>query len=246
MFCPKCKCEYIEGITECPDCRETLVESLMDTEYGSSAGQEDSPAGESAPEEEEASSGEESPAEEAIRQAEETDPEGEVPSEEETEEPKKPFRGDHRTLEEKAVDLKNSGYTLLFVGAAGAVCLILIFAGVIPMLMTGIMRILSLIVMGTLFAVFIFFGITSLMKAGSVSADAGRENEKREEILGWFLGAYDAESIDNAVNPDSDDNDLYFDRAAFIRSRIGERYMELDDALLDDLIEKIYTRLFEG
>ncbi len=244
MFCPKCKCEYGEGITECPDCRETLVESLMVVQYGSPEG-EKAFAAESSLEEEEASLEEAPLKEEAVPGEEERETEQDMSSEEETGEQKKPFRVDHRTLEEKAADLKNSGYTLLFVGAAGAVCLILIFAGVIPMLMTGIMKIMSLIVMGTLFAVFIFFGITSLIKAGSVSADAGRENEKREEILEWFIGAYDAESIDSAVNPDDDDNDLYFDRAAFIRSRIGERYMELDDALLDDLIEKIYTQLFE-
>ncbi len=221
----------------CPDCKETLVETLMEAKYGPASGQDDF--------ENEDFTGEEEEYLEEAFSGEETEPEGETPSEEVTEEPKRPVRVDHRTLEEKAADLKNSGYTLLFVGLAGAVCLILIFTGVIPMLMTGIMKIMSLIVMGTLFAVFIFFGITSLMRAGSVSADAGRENEKREEILGWFIGAYDAESIDSAVNPDDDDNDLYFDRAAFIRRKIGERYMELDDALLDDLIEKIYTQLFE-
>jgi hypothetical protein len=28
MFCPKCKYEYVENVTECPDCRVALIEQL--------------------------------------------------------------------------------------------------------------------------------------------------------------------------------------------------------------------------
>jgi len=28
MFCPKCKYEYVEKVTECPDCRVALVDQL--------------------------------------------------------------------------------------------------------------------------------------------------------------------------------------------------------------------------
>ena len=38
MVCPKCKAEYIEGITKCPECNIELVEHLTDVEEGGDEG----------------------------------------------------------------------------------------------------------------------------------------------------------------------------------------------------------------
>lgn len=32
MFCPECECEYLEGVTECVDCRVRLVRTLPQPE----------------------------------------------------------------------------------------------------------------------------------------------------------------------------------------------------------------------
>jgi hypothetical protein len=37
MFCPNCKCEYIEGIRECPDCKIALVAELGKESSGNTA-----------------------------------------------------------------------------------------------------------------------------------------------------------------------------------------------------------------
>lgn len=34
MWCPKCKAEYVSGITECPECKVQLVDSLPEQSIG--------------------------------------------------------------------------------------------------------------------------------------------------------------------------------------------------------------------
>ncbi|MCK4311883.1 MAG: DUF2007 domain-containing protein [Candidatus Cloacimonetes bacterium] len=33
MFCPKCKAEYIKGVTECPECKVPLIKKLPSEEF---------------------------------------------------------------------------------------------------------------------------------------------------------------------------------------------------------------------
>ncbi len=148
------------------------------------------------------------------------------------------------TLSQKAEDLRSSGYTLLVVGAIGALAEILWIAGIIPITMQGIMKYISMGVMGFLFALFIISGINALKRAKETAQDALRENEKREEIIRWFTGEFDRDRIDSDLDLSEDENDLYFERSDFIRERITERFLELDDALLSDIIERLYTEYY--
>lgn len=148
------------------------------------------------------------------------------------------------TLSQKAEDLKSSGYTLLIVGIIGAAAMILWIAGVIPIAMYGLMKYMSMGVMGCLFVLFIVSGIKALKGAKKTAGEAVRENEKREEIINWFLKEYDRETIDASFDEREDENDLYFERTDLMKEKITGRFMELDEALLSDIIERLYTKLY--
>ena len=225
MWCPKCRCEYVEGITECPDCHVELVESLDDIDAEENTGDEEGRADTESPDN--ADSGADAENAGADQAAAENMP------------------VKYRTLDEKAADLKSSGYTLLSVGIAGIIVIILMAAGVFPVNMTGIMKYISYSVMGLLFAIFIISGWRAMIRSKKVSEDAVRENDQRDEIMNWFVDGYDGETIDKLVNPDTDDNDLYFDRTEFMKAKISERFMDLDDGFMADIIERLYSELFE-
>ena len=149
------------------------------------------------------------------------------------------------TLNEKAKDLKSSGYALTLCGGIGMIVMILVFTGVIPLSLNGVFGIVTQVVMTLLFALFLMAGIHSYRKSGSVSQDAVRETEKKKEIKKWFTDNFDAGSIDELLDTGLEENDLYFERTDLIKDRICERFMDIEDALMSELTEELYTELFE-
>ncbi|MBQ9359492.1 MAG: hypothetical protein IJT96_00480 [Lachnospiraceae bacterium] len=149
------------------------------------------------------------------------------------------------TLNEKAKDLRSSGYALTVCGAIGLVAMVLIFAGVIPLNIGGVVGIVTKLVMSLLFIVFLIAGIHSFRKSGAVALDAERETDKKNEIKKWFLNEHDAELIDGELDTTLEGNDLYFERTDFIKDKICERFMDVEDALMSELTEEIYSELFE-
>ena len=149
------------------------------------------------------------------------------------------------TLDEKAKDLRSSGYVLTFCGVLGIILMALIFTGVIPLNLSGVVGIVSKLVMTLLFLVFLAAGISSLKRAGTVLQDAERENEKKKEIRKWFLDTYSAEDLDGYTDRELEGNDLYFDRIDIIKDKICERFMDVEDSLMSELTEEIYTELFD-
>jgi len=204
------------------------------------------------------------------------------------------------TMEQKAGELRSSGYVLIAVGSVGLLAVILALSGVFSISLQGVMKYISGGVMGFLFLVFLLSGFGALKRSKKAALDAGREKEKRDEILKWFLSEYDAEKIDESLTgPEeeentkgeteevsgdeteessgeeteeksgdeaeessedeeeteedeeeeyagalTDENEKYFERTAFMRERISERFLELDEALLSDITDRLYTEIF--
>ena len=237
MWCPECKREYREGFTECAYCHVPLTE----IEPGS---EEDEPGKAETLMPEEA--GNEASEQEMTGNPELQENLGEGANAAAEAEKRRILR--FRTAEERVGDMKTSGYTLSVLGVLGLIIVILIITGVIKLNLSGVG---SYITYGTMFVLFLIFtvaGFRALAKVKPLTEEAGREAAKIKEIEDWFLEQYDREKIDAQRLKEADEgfDDEYYGRVDFMRARINERFMDLDPAFLDHVIEGLYQKLFDS
>lgn len=230
-WCPKCKCEYVEGIKVCADCGSELVEELSDEKQPELLG-------EAALEyflNEETEDGEIS-----------FDADGEMKGTENEREQKPSYQHFYINNEEKAEDNKTSAYTLLAVGALGFAVIILIFMDVIPVYMSVTNKYIVTGVMGVLFVLFIVMGGVSLKNSRILFKKASKENNLTREIKKWCINNLHMQDIDQELELADQPEELkYFQRAAYMRGAISRQFMNLDEGYLDRLIDEVYPEIFE-
>ena len=217
MWCPKCKTEYIDGITKCADCGVDLVEELPGTSYDDLSGETREKLSHIKAVEESKSTL--NPTEGSTRYI------------------------DKRSQYE---EMKSSAYTFLFVGVLGILAMILIALDIIPLHMAAYMRVIMAIVMGGLFLFFLFIGVQSFRKMKGLSGEADSEETLTNEILTSFLDGHTAASIDASISDAGamENEQLYFYRYEQIKRILSEDHPGLAEDYTEDLIEKIYTSLF--
>ncbi|MCR5626972.1 MAG: hypothetical protein K6F99_06605 [Lachnospiraceae bacterium] len=221
MWCPKCGSEYREGFTECAYCHVPLVE-------------EEPVIPEDEAEEPKPVLDEDN---NILLTAEE--------AQEEYYRPVKPYR----TVADRSNDMRTSGYTLTAVGVLGLIILLLCIFGVIPIkLYPGIGTYMTYAVMGALFLLFTFMGIRSFIQLKELEAEAEREEGKITEIENWFLENYDSAKISEGITSGSNYNDMsgeYYYRIAFMKEKISGRFMDLEPAFMDYIVEELYQKIFD-
>ena len=145
----------------------------------------------------------------------------------------------------KKEDVTSTAYTFTIVSIAGFILLILFGLDMLPFHSTSYTKTLILIVMGIMFAIFLFVGIKSFMELKSLSNAADREEQQFEEICHWFLDTYTAEKINaDAGISDASDEQNYFLRYEVMRSLLLKKYPKTDASLLDHIIETVYDKIF--
>lgn len=225
-WCPKCKCEYVEGIKVCADCGSELVEEL--------------------PQEKASDVLAESIQEYFTEEDWETQEEG---TEEEEDGSEKGLSYQHFYVnnEEKAEDNKTSAYTLLTIGSLGLLVIILIFLDVIHVYMSITNKYIVTGVMGVLFLLFIVMGGVSLKNSRILFKKASKENNLTTEIKKWCINNLQMQEIDQELELKEQPEELkYFQRAAYMRTAVNKQFMNLDESYLDRLIDEVYPEIFEG
>lgn len=154
---------------------------------------------------------------------------------------------------DKYKDLQGSAISLIVAGILGDCYIIGNILGFFGNGFNGISSILFYIVMGSLFNVFLISGIMSLRKAKKVKSEISLEENTTETIINQIL-YYGKDNIDKKILNDNnlntiadlDDAEVYYKRTGYIKECIISNYGQLDEIYLEDLIEQIYTKMFES
>lgn len=152
----------------------------------------------------------------------------------------------------KAQDNRSSAYTLLAVGGIGFIVVLLIFFNVIPLYRNaGITKYLVCGVMGAMFILFIVFGIVSMRDSRLLLVKAKSENSLCSEITRWCQESLDCAGIDalileeEGVDAKLTEEEKYYRRTEKMRAAIEDKFMNLDEAFLDNFVDEYYQEMYE-
>lgn len=155
----------------------------------------------------------------------------------------------------KAEDNRSSAYTLLAVGGIGFIADILIFFDVIPFYQNaGISKYLVCGVMGAMFVLFIVFGFVSMRDSKLLLVKAKSETSLRSEITKWCQDNLDGAAIDALIRKETSaeewieeltKEEMYYKRTEKMRAAIEDKFMNLDEAFLDDFVDEYYQKIYE-
>lgn len=273
-WCPNCKNEYVDGIKECADCHVTLVEQLEEDFVPVIFGEEEEiyklntflEANEFTkaiirPSEEDNFFELVVPAslEKRVKQmisvysmhkakTEMTNlnhSDDEMESAESDENPLRPnqsMKSSYTTQKDKAENYKTSAYTLVSVGILGLVFLVMALIGMFPVRF----GILTYLIMGGMFLLFLVSGIASYRSYKKSSQDAVMENHLSKEIMEWCKGNLNPLNIDQVFETEQIPDEVrYFKRIDRMKECIRETYLNLDEGFLDALVEEIYPAIYD-
>lgn len=147
--------------------------------------------------------------------------------------------------ESKKEETKSTAYSFLLVSVIGFIALILFATGALPVHVADYMKIMLCIVMGAMLLIFFVIGIVSLRQLKTLGTQAEKENDLSSEIISWFTSTYSAKDIDESMDEEVFDQDLYFKRYEIMTRFLSKQYPDLEETFLDHLVEELYGKLFE-
>lgn len=158
----------------------------------------------------------------------------------------------YQSSEAKAENNRSSAYTLLAVGGIGFIAVLLIFFNVIPVYRNaGVTKYLVCGVMGAMFVLFIVFGFVSMRDSKLLLVKAKSENSLRSEIARWCQKNLDCVAIDAAILEEGEtlaeltEEERYYRRTEQIRAAIDDKFMNLDEAFVDNFVDEYYQEMYE-
>ena len=226
-WCPICKNEYREGIRLCAECQVELVDHLEDEEERD---------------------------DEIARQEKIAHLHAMIAAEQEGQETEGDVEDEpvvyhaYQNSAAKAEDNRTSAYTLFLVGILGFILVVLVLTGAIPLFQGGeTTRYFVCGIMGALFVLFIVFGVVSMRDSKILLVQAQSEDSLLSELRKWCGENLTAEQIDRGLfEEEISDEQKYFRRTDRMKAIINDKFLNLDQGLLEHFVDEYYQGLFEG
>lgn len=174
----------------------------------------------------------------------------------------------YRSNEDMAEDNHSSAVVLISVGIIGLLADIYMLIKN-PLSMPMFNKYMTTGIMGSLFVLFIVMGALAMRNYKRFTEAAVKESTLSEKIHEWCIDNLTAESIEDAVEKsddaeDSEDSDdleedvdaedsndssdddavVFYKRTTYMKDCIQQKFMNLDEDMLDRFVEKYYSEIF--
>jgi len=149
--------------------------------------------------------------------------------------------------ESKANDNRSSAWTFLMVGLVGMIAMVLVVTGIFPISLNPNAKFLIYGVMFAMFGLFIVLGFVSMVNSTRFEKEAKSEKNLYSAMLEYCKSSNLADIIGANIESEETDlaeEELYFKRCELLKESLSDKFMNLDEAFLDNFVDKVYSELF--
>ena len=159
---------------------------------------------------------------------------------------KEMMRTPYEDADKKAEDYKSGADSLLIVGVIGAVALVLLNLGVLPISLPAFTKAMITGVMGIMFVIFIFMGISSRKSYAKLKSQASSDKDTKADIKKYLKETINVEEFDKELCDDEPSMEiLYFRRMEKLKEMVFSYAEVIDVSFAEYILEEVYPEIFE-